>query len=207
MRRYREGKWSPNTSTDEVDASVMKFIGRTDFSSTRTSEAIVPATEHTGESMDAHRVLFEYMQHFENQAEREPSTYLARPSEGAAPHLLLPQDKSIPVLPELATSIGIFEYHLSDISSGNIGQRNDPSSLFELSNGIGQTNGANNWPSNSLYGNTSTVPNPSLYKQDPGTSSQTLLFEDLFLDQGTGSGYNDDQEAQVWEHFLSTLIS
>jgi hypothetical protein len=206
MSRYEEGKWPPNTSTDEVDAGVMKFIGRTDFSSTKSSEAIVPVTEHTGEYMDAHQILFEYMQHFENLAEQEPSTHLAGPSEGAAPHLFLRQDKTLPVLPELATSIGIFESHLSDISSGNIGQRNDPGNLFELSHGIGQTNAPNNWPSNSLYDKPLTVPNP-LYKHAPGTSSQPLLFNDLFLDQRTGFGCDDDQEALVWEQFLSTLMS
>jgi hypothetical protein len=192
MSRYKEGKWSPHAFTDEVDAGVMKFIGRTDFSSTKTSEAIVPATEPTGEHMDAHRVLFEYMQHFENQAKQEASACLAYPSEGAAPHIPPRQDKAMPILLELATNIGIFESHLSDISSGDIGHVNEPGHLLE--------------PSNSLYDNPSVVSNP-LHEHAPGISSQPLLFGDLFLDQGTGFGQNDDQEAQLWEQFLSTLTS
>jgi hypothetical protein len=201
MSRYKEGKWSPNASTDEVDAGVMNFIGQTDFSSTKSPEAILPFTGRTGEPMDAHRVLFEYMQHFENHAEQEAHAYLADTTQGPAPHFPPQQDKAIPVLPELAASIGIFESHLSDLSSIN-----DFGHLFELSNGINQTNGPMNPASNSLYGNPSVMSSP-LHEHAPGTSSQPLLFDDLFLDQGTGSGHIDDQEAQVWEQFLSTLTS
>jgi hypothetical protein len=202
MSRYREGKWPPNAFTDEADAEVMKFIGRTEFISTKSPEATAPATEsdHTEESIQTsvHQVLFEYMQHFENQAGQVANAHSAYPAQDPTSYPPQEQDIILQVLPELA-EVGTLESFLSGRFFGNNGPHLEPLNLTD------QTNSSTNWPPSSLYGDPS-LNSSSLDGYGPNTFS--IPLNDLLLDQGDGFGHGNEQvsQDQVWEQLLSGIM-
>jgi hypothetical protein len=197
MNQYKEGKWPPNVSTDEVDAGVMKFIGRTDFTSAKSSDATASATagDYTEESIEnnAHKVLFEYMQHFENQGGQNASAHSVYPTDGPNPYPPPEQDIILQVIPELATG-GTLESYLSGGLFENIGHGNDLDLHSEPSNFMEQTNRAANWPSSSLYDDPSMIPD-ALYGHVPNMFSQPFLFDDILPEQGT-VGHENEQVSQ-----------
>jgi hypothetical protein len=203
MSRYREGKWPPNGSTDEVDAEVMKFIGRTEFISTTSPEVTAPVTEndYIEESIQTgvHQVLFEYMQHFENQAGQVANAHSAYPAQDPTSYPPQEQDIILQVLPELAEG-GTLESFLSSGLFGNNGHHSEPLNLSD------QTNSSTKWPPNSLYSDPSV--NSSLL-DGYGPNTFSIPLNDLLLDQGDGSRHSNEQvsQDQVWEQLLSGLMS
>jgi hypothetical protein len=209
MNQYKEGKWPPNVSTDEVDAGVMKFIGRTDFTSAKSSDATALATagDYTEESIEnnAHKVLFEYMQHFENQGGQNASAQSVYPTDGSNPYLPTEQDIILQVIPELAAG-GTLETYLSGGLFGDIGHRNDLGLHSEPSNFMEQTNRSTNWPSSSLYDDPSLIPG-SLYGHAPDMFSQPFLFDDILPPQGAVGHENEQmsQDQELEQLFLNIM--
>jgi hypothetical protein len=202
MSRYKEGKWPPNGSTDEVDAEVMKFIGRTEFISTTSPEATASGTDsdYIEESIQSgvHQVLFEYMQHFENQAGEDANAYSAYPAQQPTSYPPQEQDIILQVLPELAEG-GTLESLLSSRFFGNNGLHPEPLDLTD------PTNSSTNWPPSSLYGDPSLSSN-LLDGYAPNTFS--IPLNDLILDQGDRVGHSNEQvsQDQIWEQLLSGLM-
>jgi hypothetical protein len=202
MSRYKEGKWPQSGSTDEVDAEVMKFIGRTEFISTTSPEATAPATEsdHIEESIQAgvHQVLFEYMQHFENQGGQDAGAHSGYSAQHPTSYPPQEQDIILQVLPELAEG-GTLESFLSGRFFGNNGHHSEPLNLSD------QTNSSTNWPPSNLYSDPS-LNSSSLDGYGPNTFS--IPLNDLLLDQGDGSGHSNEQvsQDQIWEQLLSGIM-
>ncbi|PVG02742.1 hypothetical protein CPB86DRAFT_539676 [Serendipita vermifera] len=205
MNKYKEGKWSPDTSADEVDADVMKFIGRSDFTPAKPQEVTAKPTEggNADESIGngAHTVLFEYMKSFEGQPEKD----LGAPS--STPHLISEQD----VLPHGTSgptnNIGTFESYVPDRSLGHADGMNGLGLGPESYYATGQAPNSTRWPTNSLYDDIS-LNLDSLLGQAPNSSSQQPFpFHDP-LAQRPGPNQTNEQQLQdqVWEQFLSTLM-
>jgi hypothetical protein len=209
MNQYKEGKWPPNVSADEVDAGVMKFIGRTDFTSAKSPNATASATagDYTEESIEnnAHKVLFEYMQHFENQGGQNASAHSAYPIEERNPYLPTEQDIILQVIPELAKG-GTLETYLSGGLFGDIGHRNDLGLHSEPSSFMEQTNPSAPWPSSSLYDDPSVIPG-SLYGHVPNMFSQPFLFDDILPGQGEVGHENEElSQDQVLEQLFLNVM-
>jgi hypothetical protein len=206
MKQYKEGKWSPNASTDDVDLDVMKLIGRPDFAPAKTEEATIPVTtfDHTVVSIptSAHPALFEYMKQFEQQPEKGagPTIQPTQPSD----HHFLEQDMFLEPISELENKVGIFESQGSDRFLGDGDNESDLPNpgLFSVTD---QTTQSTNWHASALHGDPSLILNP-LQGRTPNTS---LQFDDLLFDQGATANHSNEEEShdQVWEQFLSTLMS
>jgi hypothetical protein len=201
MSRYKEGKWPLNGSPDEADAEVMKFIGRTEFVSAKSSEATALATASDPEESiqtGVHQVLFDYMQYFENRAEQDASAPSGYQPQGSASYFPPEQDIILQVIPGLAAG-GAFESFLSGGFFGNNGHHSEPLNL------TGQTDSSTNWPPSDLYADPSLISH-SLHGYPSHDFS--LPFNDLLLDQGTGVGHGDEQvsQDQLWEQLLSGFM-
>jgi hypothetical protein len=214
MKQFKEGRWPPNGPSDEVDADVMKFIGRTDFAPTKPRNATAPlTTNHPTEAslQDAlHPVLYEYMKQFENQPEDEANTSSAHLSQTSS----LDFDRDLETLPSViagpATDTGNFK---SSLSEGLLRDANNMSTLgFDLLSGSSNvTNGTSNltsWTSSNLY------EDPSLFlrtsqEHDPGAPPLPFLLDDALFNPTGGPCTIGEQQSQdqVWEQFLSTLMS
>ncbi|PVG02744.1 hypothetical protein CPB86DRAFT_539899 [Serendipita vermifera] len=203
MNRYKEGKWSPDTSIDEVDADVMKFIGRSGFTPARPQEFMTKATGGNGEDSignDAHPVLFEYMKSFEDQPEKNTG------APSSTPHLISGQDTLPHGISGLPIHIGTFESYTPGRPTGYADDINGlgPESYYAT----GQTPNSTRLPPTSLYDDASLnldsllgyTPNPS--------SQQPFPFHDLLLGQGPAPGQTNEQQLQdqIWEQFITTLI-
>ncbi|PVG02737.1 hypothetical protein CPB86DRAFT_780152 [Serendipita vermifera] len=203
MDRYREGKWPPNTSIEEADADVMKFIGRTDFVTIKPERATATVTtgSHKEESIgiDAHPVLFEYMKQFGNHDEE---------ASASSSHLLPEQGIFSHDIPKPAYNIGLFDPQHSERFFEQVGNTNNPHTHSEPPSVPGQTFYTTGWPSNSLDDNSSFTLD-SLHGGPPNDPSQALLFHDQLLDPGADLGRTNEQQSQdqVWEQFLSSLMS
>ncbi|PVG02746.1 hypothetical protein CPB86DRAFT_861986 [Serendipita vermifera] len=202
MNKYKEGKWLPNTFTDEVDGDIMKFIGQTDFAHTKPQEVTASGNggAYSGEPFggDAHPALFEYMKWIESQDAGVASS---------ASHPIPEQDIFSQVISEPADNIRGFDPLTSHRSFGHVNNRDGPGQHSEPSNLIDQTSHSTIWPSRSLYDDP-TLHLDSLQGQAPNTL-QDFLFHDLLLDHGAGPNQNNEQNSQdqLWEQFLSTLMS
>jgi hypothetical protein len=206
MKQYKEGKWSPNASTDDVDVDVMKLIGRPDFAPAKTEEATISVAtcDHTVESIptSAHPALFEYMKQFEQQPDKGAGPTI-QPTQPSVPHFL-EHDMFLESISELENKVGAFESQVSEQFLGDGDNESDlpRPALFSITS---QTSQSTNWHASALHGDPSLTLNP-LQGRTPNTS---LRFDDLFLDQGATSNHSNEEEShdQVWEQFLSTLMS
>jgi hypothetical protein len=202
MKQYQEGKWSPNTSSDQTDADVMKFIGRADFAPKAEEVKIqMTGSDHSEEYIrnGAHPALFEYMKQFEKQPEKDvdPSIQL---TQAPVPNFLK-QD----IFPQATSKFETFESQVPERPLGDSDNKNGLDPLPELFGTTNQATRSTDWNSSTLYDNPLFISNSSQGR----TPDTTLLFEDLFVDQGVTGNHINDKEShdQVWEQFLSTLMT
>ncbi|PVG02739.1 hypothetical protein CPB86DRAFT_539401 [Serendipita vermifera] len=206
MTKYKEGKWSPDTAVDEVDADVMKFIGRSDFTPAKPQQAIAKATGSSNADVsignDAHPVLFEYMKSFEDQPEKD----LGGPS--SISHLISEQD----VLPHGISGptniIGAFESYVPGRPTGHADGINGPGVHSESHYATERAYNSTRWNPTSLYDDASLNLDSLLGYTPDSSSQQPFPFHDLLLDQESGFCQTNEQKLQdqVWEQFLSTLM-
>lgn len=199
ISQHKEGKWPPTHPGDEVEVDVMKFIGRADFAPRKPQEVTTPITVN-GLSEDlqpssVHPVLFEYMKQFEGPLVKNGSPTSTFPSQGPTPDLHPEQDIFPPVIAGLAANADMFRPGGLFDDIGTLEPRPDPSNFM-------------GWASSSLYGGPSIV-SSSLQGDNSSAPSHNFLFNDLLLDQGAGTDPNSKQQSQdqVWDQFLSTLVS
>jgi hypothetical protein len=202
MKQYKEGKWSPNASSDQTDADVMKFIGRADFAPKAEEVKIqMTGSDHSEEYIQngAHPALFEYMKRFEKQPEKDVDPSI-QPTQASAPNFLK-QDIS----PQATSKFETFETQVPEQPLGDSDNKNGLDPLPELFGAINQATRSTDWNSSTLYDNPLFISSSSQGR----TPDTTLLFEDLLVDQGVTAKHINDKEPhdQIWEQFLSTLMT
>ncbi|PVF91680.1 hypothetical protein CPB86DRAFT_791886 [Serendipita vermifera] len=198
MTKYKEGKWSPDAAVDEVDADVMKFIGRSDFIPAKPQEAATrmigssQADDSTG--IEAHPVLLEYLRRFENPTNNDA----VAPS--ATSQFTTKQDVPPHDISGHENTVGIFDSHVPDRSSGRAAGTHGPNLHLESSS-------STRWPPVGLYDNPS-LSMDSLSGHPPEPPQQPFPLCDLLLYQGSGFCQFNEQKLQdqVWEQFLATLM-
>ncbi|PVG02747.1 hypothetical protein CPB86DRAFT_780164 [Serendipita vermifera] len=199
ISQHKEGKWPPTHPGDEVEVDVMKFIGRADFAPRKPQEVTTPITVN-GLSEDlqpssVHPVLFEYMKQFEKPLVKNGSPTSTFPAQVSTPDFHPEQSIFPPVIPGLAASVDMFRSGNSFDDTSTFGARPEPSNFM-------------GWASGNPYAGPSSISNT--LQGDPfDSSSQPLLFDDLLLDPGAGNDLNSKRQSQdqVWDQFLSTLVS
>ncbi|PVG02734.1 hypothetical protein CPB86DRAFT_537491 [Serendipita vermifera] len=211
MNQYRKGKWPPTKPDEEIDAGVMKLIGRAGFAPEKPQEAITPTSEsdhsENHQSNGIHPDLFEYMKQFENQSEKNGGSTSTYPTQMSTLNFL-PEQRIFPsLIPGFTMNNGVHGSQPPSRSTKGFDTIHYVDPHSNHSNFTHPPFHPTDWPSNHIYGGPPVGMN-STGGYAPPISSQPFLYGDPFLEQGMGPLHPGQQQPQdqVWEQFLSTLM-
>ncbi|CAG8718953.1 16203_t:CDS:1 [Acaulospora colombiana] len=210
MAQYQEGQWPMTEPRDEVAADVTKFIGRSNFvSPTKRGETVSSITNEQREIFlptGTHPTIFEYVKQFETQADRSDRAQPTDVIEGTTSNIAQEQDmlssrvSGLPRNIQYPESASLTVLHRDAVNTSEL----EPSGQAGF---VAQASESIIWPSNSLYGDSSSELT-NLQGYAGSGIPQPLVHDDLYPAQGTDPFQLSEQisQDQVWEELLSVLI-